>query len=56
MLVTLRVEMVNKVSVYLFFRLWKDWISVLFLSSLEATLIQGDKSSFLLTITVSYSL
>nr|XP_058952613.1 conserved oligomeric Golgi complex subunit 1-like [Pocillopora verrucosa] len=33
------------------YRLWKDWISVLFLSSLEATLIQGDKSSFLLTIT-----
>ncbi|XP_022785211.1 conserved oligomeric Golgi complex subunit 1-like isoform X1 [Stylophora pistillata] len=33
------------------YRLWKDWISVLFLSSLEATLIHGDKSSFLLTIT-----
>lgn len=29
----------------------KDWISELFLSSLEATLIHGDKSSFLLTIT-----
>ena len=34
-------------------RLWKDWISVLFLSSLEATLIDGGKTMCLLSMTVS---
>ncbi|CAH3019344.1 unnamed protein product [Porites evermanni] len=33
------------------YRLWKEWISALFLSSLEATLIHGGKSSSLLSMT-----
>ena len=35
-------------------RLWKDWISTLFLSSLEVTLIRGGKNASLLSMTVSY--
>ncbi|XP_020608067.1 conserved oligomeric Golgi complex subunit 1-like isoform X2 [Orbicella faveolata] len=33
------------------YRLWKDWISTLFLSSLEVTLIRGGKNASLLSMT-----